>query len=176
MKTISQKPVKLPKTARLTHRFYEMKEHSNNVMLSVSRTRTRIYIQTDETYPDWRISDESEAQLLIASAEEQSEAYQRKSIALYNARNFVEKARELLTRWENKAKANGYFLAIEDAFIRRVTKPLTLDERIRLEVEKNAIEETAYDAMHLGEPLPDLPYDWSILVFYPDRRQLSFKW
>lgn len=176
MQPISKKSVKLPKSARQVARFHEPRAHGGGILLLVFKTNARVYVQTDETYPEWRLSDDAEASFFIVRAEAQWERFRKRSIKMRNAWNFIENARKRLTEWENEAKEEAYFQDLEEAFLRRTVRARTLDERIGLEIERDAIEEEAWKAIYHGHPLPCLPPDWSIMTFTPDKRQMSLKW
>lgn len=174
MRTISKKAVNLPKTARRVASFTEPTEdRGGGVLLQVFQTKSRVYVRTDETYPEWRLSDIAEAEILVELAEERWEKFRSNQLRKRKIWGFIERAQELRMVWDNARRLDAQHDAIEEGFLRRLLRAATLDERIDLEQQRDGLLDAMYEANAWGDPIPDLPEGWAPLPFLPSKDQMS---
>lgn len=170
MRTLSDKPVKLPKTARYIADYRNPRDGSK-VLLQVRATKAKVYVRTDETYPEWVLAEQEEATYLMERAQEIWDNAGRMS----RVRRFVEQARDARMKWENAAERRQLLGLIEEAALRAWLRAETPEARMAVNDEKERILDAIELAAEYDEEPPKLPEAWEILPPNPTKSQYKLR-
>jgi len=179
------KEVKLPATAKLVFAYYDPRIlHGNGLALHVRRTKARVYVWRNGL---WAIMSAKEANALIAEAKAAQRRHQEEADTEREKQAFIDKLLAMRAKQQASERRDALLASVEEAALRLTLKARTLDERIKINHEKERLEEEIRDGFRAScdddeDDCCDyreysfefeLPEAWNIISPNPDHNQLN---
>lgn len=175
------KKIQPPQSARLVKSYYNPLGKGNNLILMVKSTKARIYVWRAGV---WTIETPEEAHRLMGSAQLEQDRRTAEAQRIWRAQAFVDRMRWTRLRREATTRRDELLASIEEAALRMTIKARTLEERMRINDEKEALEDQIREAFYGSDEddeefvsfdEPEIPDAWIIMSANPSSSQGNFK-
>jgi hypothetical protein len=169
-KTQTKHVAQPPESAKFYYIHRSPHDHGK-VVFAVRATRARFYVRHSAA---WEIKTAEEVEALIFLAEAANARYEANRAEIDRRWSFVERAHELMTEWAAERKRRAFIALVQAAHIRVALRSKTLEERLKLDDEKERLIDEMEAAIIEDDDFPELPEDWRNIAANPDNRQFYF--
>ena len=175
-------PVTPPVSARVTFSFYNPDKSGPDLILQVRETKARVYVWRNGK---WSIKSPEETADLVIYAKAQQKRLEEAAAQLRKIQDFVAGCRAIRLRNQAKEERDSLLASIEEIALRGIVKAKTLEERMKINDEKESMEDEIFDAFAYADfedegvpqaiEFPQLPDAWRLLSANPSKSQYALK-